>query len=154
MIEVRWQCRLQGMPLSDILLFGRMKRGENPNMACLILPHFKATTRAAERLFVVNLAGKREHASVLRTVLRSASNAEALISRKVFLRASFKSVISWLYNIAWPPRSPDLSILDLFLWAYLKEWVYRTRLWILQELQDAIRLKVVRFGWGPPAMYV
>ena len=26
--------------------------------------------------------------------------------------------------IAWPPRSPDLTLLDLFLWGYVKDEVY------------------------------
>ena len=36
--------------------------------------------------------------------------------------------------IAWPPRSPDLSCLDFFLWGYLKSLVYDTPLESEEEL--------------------
>lgn len=38
----------------------------------------------------------------------------------------------------WPPRSPDLTPLDYFLWGVLKEKVYRTRPQNQQELQARI----------------
>lgn len=38
----------------------------------------------------------------------------------------------------WPPRSPDLTPLDFFLWGYLKTKVYRTPVQNLQELQTRI----------------
>lgn len=40
--------------------------------------------------------------------------------------------------IAFPPRSPDLTALDYFLFGYLKNTIYRTPLHTLQELKDAI----------------
>ena len=33
-------------------------------------------------------------------------------------------VISRFGNVHWPPRSPDLSVCDFFLWGYLKSKVY------------------------------
>lgn len=36
--------------------------------------------------------------------------------------------------IAWPPRSPDLTCLDFFLWSYLKSLVYE----IVESEQDLI----------------
>ena len=30
-------------------------------------------------------------------------------------------------NLAWPPRSPDLTPCDFFLWGYIKEKVYQRR---------------------------
>jgi hypothetical protein len=36
-------------------------------------------------------------------------------------------IISRNANIAWPPRSPDLSVCDYFLWGHLKSVVYQTR---------------------------
>jgi len=30
--------------------------------------------------------------------------------------------------IKWPPRSPDLTPLDYFMWGYLKERVYKTKI--------------------------
>lgn len=38
----------------------------------------------------------------------------------------------------WPPRSPDLTPLDFFLFGYLKNTIYRNRLHTLPELQIAI----------------
>lgn len=44
--------------------------------------------------------------------------------------------------IEWPPRSPDLTPLDFFLWGYLKSKVYFNRPNNLEELQDRIRAEV------------
>jgi hypothetical protein len=37
--------------------------------------------------------------------------------------------------IAWPPRSPDLTPLDFFLWGYVKDQVNRQRVNMLDELK-------------------
>lgn len=41
--------------------------------------------------------------------------------------------------IEWPPRSPDLTPLDFFLWGYLKNKVYRSRPTNLNDLELRIR---------------
>ena len=41
--------------------------------------------------------------------------------------------------ILWPPRSPDLTPCDYFLWGYLKDIVYRTRPTNISELKTKIR---------------
>lgn len=41
--------------------------------------------------------------------------------------------------IEWPPRSPDLTPLDFFLWGYLKSVVYKTEPTSIEELRDRIR---------------
>lgn len=46
--------------------------------------------------------------------------------------------IGRLGTIAWPPRSPDLTPLDYFLWGFLKDKVFRTIPDDLQEMQDRI----------------
>lgn len=38
----------------------------------------------------------------------------------------------------WPPRSPDLTIMDFFYWGYLKSKVYTTKPANLDELRDRI----------------
>ncbi|GBO39858.1 hypothetical protein AVEN_245212-1 [Araneus ventricosus] len=38
----------------------------------------------------------------------------------------------------WPPRSPDLTPMDFFLWGYLKQQVYATPPPTLQDLQRRI----------------
>lgn len=40
--------------------------------------------------------------------------------------------------IKWPPRSPDLTPLDFFLWGYLKGRIYVSRYNSVQELKDAV----------------
>lgn len=39
---------------------------------------------------------------------------------------------------AWPPRFPDLTPLDYFLWGFLKDRVFRTKPDNLQEMNDRI----------------
>ncbi|KAJ4450456.1 hypothetical protein ANN_01881 [Periplaneta americana] len=40
--------------------------------------------------------------------------------------------------IAWPPRSPDLTPLDFFLWSYIKDKVYATPVRDLRDLRERI----------------
>lgn len=40
--------------------------------------------------------------------------------------------------IAWPPRSPDLTPLDFFLWGFLKDRVFRTICQSVQEMENRI----------------
>ncbi|KAJ4433016.1 hypothetical protein ANN_15273 [Periplaneta americana] len=40
--------------------------------------------------------------------------------------------------IAWPPRSPDLTPLDFFLWGYIKDKVYATPIRDLRDLRERI----------------
>ena len=49
----------------------------------------------------------------------------------------------------WPPRSPDLSPLDFFLWGYLKSKVYNPRPATLDQLEQNIRNQVAALD---PAM--
>ena len=52
-------------------------------------------------------------------------------------------------DIAWPPRSPDLSPCDFFLWGHLKAQVYKHRPTTLQALKEAITQAVAAI---PPEM--
>jgi len=40
-------------------------------------------------------------------------------------------------NIAWPARSPQLTVPDFFLWGFLKDRVFRRRIMTIQELKQA-----------------
>ena len=40
--------------------------------------------------------------------------------------------------IPWPPRSPDITPLDFFLWGYVKNIVYRTKVRDINDLQHRI----------------
>ncbi|KAJ4442613.1 hypothetical protein ANN_04202 [Periplaneta americana] len=44
--------------------------------------------------------------------------------------------------LAWPPRSPDLTPLDFFLWRFVKDKVYRTRVIDLDDLKARIRAAI------------
>ncbi|GFU08424.1 uncharacterized protein TNCV_2901711 [Trichonephila clavipes] len=67
------------------------------------------------------------------------------IARRVkdLLRRSFGDdrVLRRHFHHAWPPRSPDLSPCDYWLWGYLKSQVYRDRPTSLGMLKDNIRLQ-------------
>jgi len=41
-------------------------------------------------------------------------------------------------DIAWPARSPELTVPDFFLWGFLKDRVFRRRIMTIQELKQAI----------------
>jgi len=45
-------------------------------------------------------------------------------------------------DVGWPPRSPDLTPCDFFLWVYLKAKVYEQRPLTLEALKEAIRQEV------------
>ena len=44
--------------------------------------------------------------------------------------------------IEWPPRSPDLSPCDFFLWSVLKDRVYRRKPRSIKELKNAITTEI------------
>lgn len=48
--------------------------------------------------------------------------------------------------IEWPPRSPDLTPLDYFLWGYLKSKVYINRPNNLQDLKDRITAEIAHIS--------
>ncbi|CAI6356266.1 unnamed protein product [Macrosiphum euphorbiae] len=51
-------------------------------------------------------------------------------------------VISRYGDVHWPPRSPDLSICDFFLWGYLKSKVYINKLRTIDDLKNSIRQEI------------
>ncbi|XP_046687079.1 uncharacterized protein LOC124372712 [Homalodisca vitripennis] len=63
------------------------------------------------------------------------------------LRRKFRGrVISRFGDIAWPPRSPDLSICDFFLWGLLKSRVYTNKPRTLYELKETIRQEIANLS--------
>ena len=42
----------------------------------------------------------------------------------------------------WPPRSPDLTQLDYYLWGYLKSKVYIDKPWTLAQLKTNIEREI------------
>ena len=60
-----------------------------------------------------------------------------------FLRQKFPGrVVSKGGDIDWPPRSPDLTAPDFFLWGFLKSKVYANKPKTLDELKDNIRAEI------------
>ena len=51
-------------------------------------------------------------------------------------------LISRFGDVPWPPRSPDLSTCDFFLWVYLKSRVYTHKPRTLNDLKEAIRQEI------------
>jgi hypothetical protein len=41
--------------------------------------------------------------------------------------------------LAWPPRSPDITPLDFFLWGYVKDKVYVTKVTGVEDMKTRIR---------------
>ena len=41
-------------------------------------------------------------------------------------------------DIAWPARSPELTVPNFFLWWFLKDRVFRRRIMTIEELKQAI----------------
>ena len=48
-------------------------------------------------------------------------------------------VVALSHAVEWPPRSPDLTPLDFFLWSYIKCKVYTTPPANLDDLEMRIR---------------
>lgn len=44
--------------------------------------------------------------------------------------------------MAWPPGSHDITLLDFFLWRYLKARVYATKIQDIQDLQNRISIEI------------
>uniref|UniRef100_A0A0A9YLJ5 Transposable element Tc3 transposase n=1 Tax=Lygus hesperus TaxID=30085 RepID=A0A0A9YLJ5_LYGHE len=51
-------------------------------------------------------------------------------------------LVSRFGDVLWPPRSPDLTTCDFFLWGYLKSRVYASKPRTLDALKDSIRREV------------
>jgi transposase len=66
----------------------------------------------------------------------------ARVSMDVVRRMFPGRVISRFGDIPWPPRSPDLSSCDFFLWGYLKSCVYAHKPRTLADLKEAIKQEV------------
>ena len=45
--------------------------------------------------------------------------------------------------LEWPPRSPDLTPLDFFLWGYLKQQMFRVKVRDMQHLKQRITQAVL-----------
>jgi len=66
----------------------------------------------------------------------------ARLSIDVLRRMFPGRVISRFGDTPWPPRSPNLTTCDFFLWGYLKSHVYTHKPRTLSDLKEAIREEV------------
>ena len=65
--------------------------------------------------------------------------AHSSLEIRRLLRTKFQNrVVALHHPVEWPPRSPDLTPLDFFLWGYLKQKVFRTPPANLVELRRRI----------------
>lgn len=64
---------------------------------------------------------------------------------KQLLRQHFTEsrVISCHFPIRWPPRSPDITTCDFWLWGFLKDNIYSRRKASVADLKDSIRRHVL-----------
>ena len=46
--------------------------------------------------------------------------------------------MSWHGPVEWPPRFPNLSPLDFYLWGHLKAMVYQVKIWDINYLKEHI----------------
>jgi hypothetical protein len=51
-------------------------------------------------------------------------------------------------RLAWPPRSPDITPLDFFLWSYVKDKVYATKVTWVEDPKTRIRDVVTTINRG------
>jgi len=68
----------------------------------------------------------------------------AVISISALRRLSPQWVISRFGDVSWPPRSPDLTSPNFFLWGYLKSKVYSNRPTDLHALKENIREEIAK----------
>jgi hypothetical protein len=70
-----------------------------------------------------------------------------------YLDATFQN--RWLGRdcpIAWPPRSPDITPLDFFLWGSVKDKVYTTQVTGVEDLKTRIRDVITTINRGMLAL--
>jgi hypothetical protein len=78
------------------------------------------------------------------TFMQDGATSHTATPVKAFLIQTFgeDKIISRGCRFPWPPRSPDLTPADFWLWGYLKSRVYLSCPSNLSELKDAIRREV------------
>jgi len=69
----------------------------------------------------------------------------AVISIAALCRLFLQWLISHFGDVPWPPRSPDLTAPDFFLWGYLKSKLHSTRPTDLHALEENVGKKLPNF---------
>ena len=86
----------------------------NASIYCNFLKHFSNEARILLGDEFANLWFQQD----------GASSQTAHESRQELRDLFGQNIVGKFFNFNWPPRSPDLSPLDFFLWGYLKNKVY------------------------------
>lgn len=87
---------------------------------------------------------RRQIGGVFRNLwwVQDGAPAHRLIAVRDRLRELFGHRVIALYeDVEWPPRSPDLTPCDFFLWGYLKNKVYTSP---PNDLNDLQKMKLMR----------
>ena len=50
------------------------------------------------------------------------------------------------FHVSWPPRSPDITLLEFFLWVYVKDIVYQTKVRDITDLKQRISNAIATDG--------
>lgn len=102
--------------------------------------------RYSEMLRLFFIPQLRQHAVNDQTLFQQdgATSHTARVSMNIVNEVFPNRVISRNGAIPWPPRSPDLTPCDFFLWGFLKSKVYEERPRTIEELKERIRLEILR----------
>jgi hypothetical protein len=141
----RWNCRIwdyaeASQSAKSVTVWGGMAQGH------LFGPYFFPSTVTGDsyrailaEFFIPDLL---ERLGEVEEVWFHQDGAPAHVANetKAFLVSTFHGrVISRDFIHEWPPRSPDLTPCDYYLWGVVKELVYKERIYnSLPDLQDAI----------------
>ena len=69
-------------------------------------------------------------------------NARLRVTETVVRQMFPQHVVSHFGDVTWPPRLPDLSACDFFLWGYLKSNVYDRKPRRVDDLKVSIREEI------------
>lgn len=68
---------------------------------------------------------------------------------RLFLNENYHRWVGRGGTVAWPPRSPDMTPMDYFLWGTMKQEVYSSPVNTLEELENRIRNCAERLKQNP-----
>ncbi|KAI4454291.1 transposable element tc3 transposase-like protein [Holotrichia oblita] len=107
---------------------------------------FEETITAANYREILNTFIEQLHDDEITTGFFQQDNATAHTVRQTidYLQQFYDNRL--INANRWPPRSPDLTPLDFFLFGYLKNKIFRNRLHTLDELKEAVRIAIGEIG--------
>ena len=83
---------------------------------------------------------ERLEIEIRRNLIYQQDGVPSHFSREVsnFLNENYQYLIGCNGRISWPPRSPDLSPLDFYLWGRVKSMVYSSDIASVEQLKEKI----------------